>query len=41
MNLKLMIMSFGIEADEEYYNAAKKWIDELENNPLLNVIRGS
>ena len=31
----------GIEADEEYYNTAKKWIDELENNPLLNVIRGS
>ena len=31
----------GIEADEEYYNAAKKWISELENNPLLKVMRGS
>ena len=31
----------GIEADEEYFNYAKEWIDKVENNPLLNVIRGS
>ena len=31
----------GIEADEEYYNTAREWIDKVKNNPLMNVIRGS
>ena len=30
----------GIEADEEYYNTAREWIDKVENNPLMNVLRG-
>ena len=30
----------GIEADEEYYNTAKEWIDKVENNPLMNALRG-
>ena len=31
----------GIEADEEYYNTAREWIDKVKSNPLMNVIRGS
>ena len=32
--------SIGIEADEEYCNTARELIDRVENNPLMNVLRG-